>query len=214
MIGYEIVDNSSWWIVSESFFSKLEEKLGVHQQPLKERMNLVIYRLRVQRNKIESTSLTLQHRDKELFDKCVAARATGDTPRANLYAEECAEVRKIAKVVLQSELALEQLIFKLETAEMLGDIAYLVSPIKKVVATVGQQVQHLMPEVSFELNQINESLDGFATKAGNVVDVMISTESHSPEAEKIFNEAGALAEQKIKSRFPQLHPAEPTATPT
>lgn len=198
----------------ESFFSRLEEKLGVHQQPLKERINLVIYRLRVQRNKIESTSLTLQRRDKELFDKCVAARATDDSPRANLYAEECAEVRKIAKVVLQSELALEQMIFKLETAEMLGDIAYLVSPIKKVVSTVGQQVQHLMPEVSFELSQINESLDGFATEAGNVADVMISTESHSPEAEKVFTEAGVLAEQKMKSRFPELHPAEPTATPT
>jgi division protein CdvB (Snf7/Vps24/ESCRT-III family) len=199
--------------VSESFFSRLEEKLGVHQQPLKELINLVIYRLRVQRNKIESTSLTLQHRDRELFDKCVTSRATGDEARANLYAEECAEVRKIAKVVLQSELALEQLIFKLETAEMLGDIAYLVSPIKAVVATVGKQVQHTMPEVSFELNQINESLDGFASEAGNVADVIISTDSHSPESEKIFNEAGVLAEQKIKSRFPALHPVESTAIP-
>jgi len=200
--------------VSESFFSRLEEKLGVRQTPLKERINLVVYRLRVQRNKIESTGLTLQHRDKELFDKCVGARASGDMPRANLYAEECAEVRKIAKVVLQSELALEQLIFKLETAEMLGDIAYLVSPIKKVVTTVGRQIHHLMPDVSFELNQINESLDGFTAETGNVADVVISTETHSPEAEGIFSEAGALAEEKIKSRFPELHPPEPTATPT
>jgi division protein CdvB (Snf7/Vps24/ESCRT-III family) len=203
--------------VSESFLSRLEEKLGVHQTPLKDRINLVIYRLRVQRNKIESTGLTMQHRDKELFDKCVGARASGDMPRANLYAEECAEVRKlakIAKVVLQSELALEQLIFKLETAEMLGDITYLVSPIKKVVMTVGQQIQHLMPDVSFELNQINESLDGFTVETGNVADVMISSELHSPEGEKIFTEAGTLAEEKIKSRFPELHPPEPTATAT
>jgi division protein CdvB (Snf7/Vps24/ESCRT-III family) len=214
MIGYEPERNLTWSNVPESFLSKLEEKLGVRQQPLKERINLVIYRLRVQRNKIESTGLTMQHRDKELFDKCVAARATGDSPRANLYAEECAEVRKIAKVVLQSELALEQMIFKLETAEMLGDIAYLVSPIKKVVSTVGQQVQHLMPEVSYELNQINETLNGFTAEAGNVTDVVMSTEPHSPEAERIFGEAGVLAEQKIKSRFPELHQPEPTATPT
>ncbi len=185
----------------------------MRQTPLKERINAVVYRLRVQRNKIESTGLTLQHRDKELFDKCVGARASGDMPRANLYAEECAEVRKIAKVVLQSELALEQLIFKLETAEMLGDIAYLVSPIKKVVTTVGQQIHHLMPDVSFELNQINESLDGFTAETENVADVTISTESHSPEAERICREAGTLAEEKIKSRFPELHAPQPTATP-
>ena len=114
----------------------------------------------------------LQRRDKELFDKCVAARTTGDAPRAKLYAEECAEVRKIAKVVLQSELSLEQLIFKLETAEMLGDIVYLVSPVKNVVSTVGKQIQNLMPEVSFELAQINESLDGFTAEAGNVAEVV------------------------------------------
>jgi division protein CdvB (Snf7/Vps24/ESCRT-III family) len=214
MIGYWVGENQTWWNVSESFLSKLEEKLGVHQRPLKERLNLVIYRLRVQRNKIESTSLAMQHRDKELFDKCVVSRAAGDAPRANLYAEECAEVRKIAKVILQSELALEQLIFKLETAEMLGDIAYLINPIKSVVGAVGKQIQQLMPEVSFELNQINESLNGFAVDAGNVDDSIISTESHSPESERIFNEAGVLAEEKIKSRFPELHPVEATETPT
>lgn len=123
-------------------------------------------------------------------------------------------MRKIAKVVLQSELALEQLIFKLETAEMLGDIAYLVSPIKKVVTTVGQHIEHLMPEVSFELNQINKSLDGFASETANVADVVISPESRSPEADRIFSEAGALAEEKIRSRFPELHPPQPTAAPT
>lgn len=199
--------------VSSSFFSRLEDKLGVHQQPLKERISSVIYRVRVQRNKIESHSLMLQRRDKELFDKCVVARTTGDMPRANLYAEECAEVRKIAKIVLQSELALEQLIFKMETAEMLGDIAYLVSPVRSVVASVGKQVQHLMPDVSFELDQINETLEGFNIEAGNVSDVMLPAESHSVESDKIFNEAGALAEQKVKSRFPELQPTETSATP-
>lgn len=33
------------------------------------------------------------------------------------------------------------------------------------------------------------------------------------KAEKIFDEADLLAEQKVKSRFPELHPSEPTATP-
>ncbi len=155
----------------------------------------------------------MQRRDKELFDKCVAARTAGDTARANLYAEECAEVRKIAKIILQSELALEQLIFKLESAEILGDIAFLVRPVKNVVDTVGKQVKHLMPEASFELDQINESLDGLVVDAGNVADTITSVDSHSPEAEKILSEASALAEQKVKSRFPELHPA-PTALPT
>ena len=91
--------------MSESFLSKLEDRLGIHQQPLKERIMHVMYRLRVQRNKIESMGLMMQHRDKELFDKCVTARASGDMTRASLYAEECADVRKIAKMAAVKVLA-------------------------------------------------------------------------------------------------------------
>ena len=199
--------------MSSSFASKLEGKLGLHQRPFKEQLAMVIYRLRTQRNKIESTSLMMQRRDKEFFDKCLAARSSGDMPRANLYAEECAEVRKIAKVVLNAELALEQLIFKLETAEMLGDIAFLVHPIKGVVATVGQQLQHLMPDVSFELGQINETLEGLVMSAGDVTESMTPSISESPEAENIMREANTLAEQKLKSRFPEIQPL-PSAVPT
>jgi division protein CdvB (Snf7/Vps24/ESCRT-III family) len=198
--------------VSSSFTSKLEGKLGIHQKPLKEQLAVVIYRIRTQRNKIESMSLMMQRRDKEFFDKCVAARAAGDMPRANLYAEECAEVRKLAKVALNSELALEQLTFKLETAEMMGDIAYLIHPIKNVVASVGQQIQHMMPDVSFELSQINETLEGIVTDAGDVTENIAPANTHSPEADKIMQEADTLAEQKMKSRFPEIH-TTPSAVP-
>ena len=201
-------------ILSESFVSKLEGKLGIHQRPLKEQLGILTYRLRVQRNKVESMGLTLQHRDKELFDKCVAANTTGDTLRASLYASECAEIRKIVKVVLQSELALEHVIFKMETAEIMGDIAFLMHPIKNVVLTVGKQIHHLMPEVSFELSQINETLDGLIVDAGSVTEPVTMAEAHSPEAETILHEADALAEQKIKSRFPELHPQIEHALPT
>jgi division protein CdvB (Snf7/Vps24/ESCRT-III family) len=199
--------------LSSSFSSRLESKLGIHQRPLKEQLAVVIYRIRTQRNKIESMSLMMQHRDKEFFDKCVAARAACDMPRANLYAEECVEVRKIAKIALNSELALDQLIFKLETAEIMGDIAYLVHPIKGVVAAVGQQIQHMMPDVSFELGQINETLASIVVNSGDVTESMTPEGIRTAEADKIMQEADTLAEEKIKSRFPELHQT-PSAVPT
>ena len=201
--------------MSDSFFSRLEGTLGIHQKPLKEQVMHVMYRLRVQRNKIESMSLMMQHRDKELFDKCVTARASGDMTRASLYAEECADVRKIVKVVLQSELALERVIFTLETAEMLGDIAYLMHPIKSVVSNIGEQMRHVMPEVSYELGQIIETLDGLVADAGDVTETFSPPVAQSGEAESILKEADTLAEQRIKSRFPELQrPAMPAALPT
>jgi division protein CdvB (Snf7/Vps24/ESCRT-III family) len=199
--------------MSDSLLSRLEGRLGIHQQPLKEQIMHVMYRLRVQRNKIESMGLMMQHRDKELFDKCVTARALGDVTRAGLYAEECADVRKIAKIVLQSELALERVLFKLETAEMLGDMAYLMHPIKSVVTSIGEQMRHLMPEVSYELSQINETLDGLVTDTGNISDTFSSPATQSGEAESILREADTLAEQRIKTRFPELQPPTPTTLP-
>jgi division protein CdvB (Snf7/Vps24/ESCRT-III family) len=112
-------------------------------------------------------------------------------------------------------LAVEQVTFKLETAEMVGDLAFMMHPIKNVVSMVGQQIQHLMPEVSFELNQINESLDGVVTSAGEVTETACPVGSFSAEADGILREADALAEQKIKSRFPELRSTatvEPTGT--
>ena len=173
----------------------------------------VMYRLRVQRNKIESMGLMMQHRDKELFDKCVTARASGDMTRASLYAEECADVRKIAKMVLQSDLALERVIFKLETAEMLGDIGYLMRPIKSVVTSIGEQMRHVMPEVSYELGQINETLDGLVADTGVVTETFSPAVAQSGEAESILKEADTLAEQRIKSRFPELQTPTPTTLP-
>jgi division protein CdvB (Snf7/Vps24/ESCRT-III family) len=133
--------------------------------------------------------------------------------RASLYAEECADVRKIAKVVLQSELALERVIFKLETAEMLGDIAYLMHPIKSVVTCIGEQMRHVMPDVSYELSQINETLDGLVADTGNVVETFSPPVAQSGEAESILKEADTLAEQRIKSRFPELQRPAPTTLP-
>jgi division protein CdvB (Snf7/Vps24/ESCRT-III family) len=199
--------------MSDSLLSRLEGRLGIHQRPLKEQIMHVMYRLRVQRNKIESMGLMMQHRDKELFDKCVTARASGDTTRAGLYAEECADVRKIAKIVLQSELALGRVLFKLETAEMLGDMAYLMHPIKSVVTSIGEQMRHLMPDVSYELSQINETLDGLVTDTGNISDTFSSPATQSGEAEIILREADTLAEQRIKTRFPELQPPAPTTLP-
>jgi division protein CdvB (Snf7/Vps24/ESCRT-III family) len=199
--------------MSDSLISRLEGRLGIHQQPLKERIMHVMYRLRVQRNKIESMGLMMQHRDKELFDKCVTARASGDITRASLYAEECADVRKIAKVVLQSELALERVLFKLETAEMLGDMVYLMHPIKSVVTSIGEQMRHVMPEVSYELSQINETLDGLVVDTGYVTETYSSPVAQSGEAESILKEADTLAEQRIKTRFPELQTPTPTTLP-
>ena len=51
----------------------------------------------------------LQTREKELFGKCVSAQTEGDSETARMYANQCAEVRKIIRLVAGAEETLSKL---------------------------------------------------------------------------------------------------------
>jgi division protein CdvB (Snf7/Vps24/ESCRT-III family) len=51
----------------------------------------------------------LQTREKELFGKCVSAQMEGDSETARMYANQCAEVRKIIRLVAGVEAAVSKL---------------------------------------------------------------------------------------------------------
>jgi len=51
----------------------------------------------------------LQAREKELFGKCVSAQMEGDSEKAAMYANQCAEVRKIIRLVAATAETLSKL---------------------------------------------------------------------------------------------------------
>src|SRR5438132_354904 len=108
-------------------FRSLEEK--VHPIPLKERVDQALYRLATQKEKLEHMSSRLQQRDKEMFQRCIGAQLSKDSAHAALYANECAEIRKMAHITLSSELALERVVLRLQTIEEFGDIMPRIAPV-------------------------------------------------------------------------------------
>ncbi len=58
--------------------------------------------------------------DRELFDKCVSSQMVKDSARAAIYANECAEVRKMATNALRNQLALEVISLRLEIIREFG----------------------------------------------------------------------------------------------
>ncbi len=176
-------------------------------KPVRDRISSAIYRLRTQQNRLELASLKMQQRDKELFRKCVDAQLSKDSARASMYAEECAEIRKIAKVTLQCQLALERGGFRLEAALEFGDLAHNMLPVAGVVRTLKTQISGIMPEVSSELGMISEMLGDIVIQAGTSTPGVFNAEVTSSEAQGIMNEASAIAEQKMKEKFPEIPPA-------
>src|SRR3989454_10408441 len=53
----------------EPLLSKITERVH-HQEPLKERISQVIYKLKVQQNRLEGANLKTQQHNKSQFDTC------------------------------------------------------------------------------------------------------------------------------------------------
>jgi division protein CdvB (Snf7/Vps24/ESCRT-III family) len=190
-------------VVAFSFiFRRVEDKF--HPIPLKERIMHASYRLHVQQDKLDHMYARLRQRDTELFQRCVGAQASNDAGHAKLFANECAEIRKIAKVVLGSQLALERVILRLETVEEFSDIMLQMAPIMSIVKETKSKIAGTVPQVANELEEVNNILGDLTDEAGEVTETDIPVEASNDEARKILEETGLIAEDKIRSHFPDL----------
>jgi division protein CdvB (Snf7/Vps24/ESCRT-III family) len=187
----------------ESIFGRIGGIIHT-QPPLKERLSNSIYRIRVIESKLDQLTNKMETKNRELFERCTAATSEHDHERAAMYANECAQVRKMTKTVLRSRLALEQVVLRLETVQEFGNLAVEMSPLANVVHSLKGHLTGIMPEVSYELGVIGDTLNGLVVEAGEATGTSYDIEASSEEAHKILNDAGAVAEQRMKETFPEL----------
>lgn len=149
-------------------------------------------------------SARLQQRDKEMFQRCIGAQLSKDSAHAALYANECAEIRKMAHITLSSELALERVTLRLQTIEEFGDIMTQIAPVIGVVRETRGRIAGVIPEVASELGEVNEMLSDMSMETGEVQDQNFDVAASSFEAKKVLEESSAIASQQMKERFPEL----------
>ena len=149
-------------------------------------------------------SARLQQRDREMFQRCIGAQLSKDSAHAALYANECAEIRKMAHITLSSELALERVTLRLQTIEEFGDIMAQIAPVIGVVRETRGRIAGVIPEVASELGEVNEMLSDMSMETGEVQDQNFDVAASSFEAKKVLEESSAIASQQMKERFPEL----------
>ncbi|MFQ5762175.1 MAG: Snf7 family protein [Candidatus Bathyarchaeia archaeon] len=187
----------------EPLLTKLKTK--VHPgPPLKQRLSNSIYRLQVVLHRLESATQRIEQRDKEFFSKCTDAQMNHDEARAAIYANECAEIRKMARVVLRSQMAIEQVVVRLETIRDFGDVVVNMAPVVSLVHSLKNQLMGVLPEVSSELGTIGDTLNNMIVEVGEATGADYDVVASSEEAGKVLKEATALAEHKMSNNFPDL----------
>jgi len=176
------------------------------QAPLKPRMDDALKRLELQVNKLDQSSERFSQKDRSLFAKLVDAYAKHDTAHANIYANELAEVRKMAKLVMNARLALDQVMLRMRTCSEFGDIVANLGPAISVLRSVGSCMGGVLPEAEGELGEIGNMLSGLMFDAGLNSGTTMNFDSVNEDAARILTEAATVAEQRVNANFPELPP--------
>jgi division protein CdvB (Snf7/Vps24/ESCRT-III family) len=180
--------------------------------PLKPRLDFAVRRIDLQVQKLDQATDRFQQRDKAIFARIVDAYTKHDSARANVFANELAEVRKMERLIINAKLALEQITLRLRTVSELGDVVSTLGPAVGVLRSVRSGLVSVFPEAENELGEIGNMLSGIMIEAGQGSGMTLNFDTVNEDAGKILTEAACVAEQKIKDKFPELPPGMPAAS--
>ena len=160
--------------------------------------------LRIQQRKLEQASHRLKKRDRGLFESCMSALKKNNKQRAAMCANEIAEVRKIIKFLYSVQLAVERVVLRLETIKELSDIVIDLKPALNLLKNVSSDLFQVLPDVSNELNTVNETIQEtlYSTKI-TVDESLIPVGQKTEGGQKILHEVSTLLERKLVDSLPE-----------
>ena len=165
------------------------------EDSLKPRIASTIKEIELHRRELESLRVKLEQRRKSLFETTVKAMMAKDQAKASVYANEWAELRKVGKVVYASELALTQVVLRLESIVDVGDVMSHMSMAFKVLRKVNKTVQGLVPSLDQASDEINNTLTETMAEMGNVSPT-ITLNLQTADGEELVEQARKLAEER------------------
>jgi division protein CdvB (Snf7/Vps24/ESCRT-III family) len=175
------------------------------QESIKEQIVSVTQRLDAQARALDAAVRRFESRDAEMFRKVVRAMENRDQARANIYATELGEIRKVEKMLSHASLALQSVSMRLSTVSEMGDLVTVLSPAKTVLNDIGSEMFGIMPDASRELENIGGILSEIcSTTSSQYTDNSIGVQVANEEALKILEEAEIAAESKLKEKLPEV----------
>jgi len=174
-------------------------------KPLKPRVEMAINKLRTQISRLDNMISSLDSRDGKIFGKIVTATQQHNDHDAKAFSKELAEVRKVRRVLGNARMAIEQIELRLTTFHDLGDTVVTVMPTIGLMKNMKSSLAKFMPGADQELNNMAEMLGGLMTETFHSPDASFGGDTvMNSDAEKILQEASAVAEQQSGDKFPSI----------
>ena len=169
---------------------------------LKPRVQVAIQRLQKQIANLDGMLTKLNERDAKLFERIVAATQQHDAQTSKVLSNELAEIRKVSKVLGNARIALEQIELRLSTANDLGDTITTIMPTIGLMRSLKSSLTKFMPGAEQEINKMAEMLGGLMTDTFSNDNAFGAETTTNEESERILQEASAVAENSVQSKFP------------
>lgn len=183
-----------------------------HSADYSSKLSSALLVLNGQINRLKNKYAGLEARGKEYFERCIQALQAGDEGYAAIYAGEIAELRRIARIVLQSLIVLEQVRVRMESLLELREIIGLAPVLKGLLERVRSEIVKVVPEAAESLGSLTDAIDSLIAGSGVVTNVPVleeKPEELSDEAIRILDEARTIIAQKVAESFPEI----PTLAP-
>lgn len=172
--------------------------------PLKPQIEQANRQIKLLISQLDSTVNRIKQRDSTIFKSVVGALAKHDTQHAAVYANELSEVRKMGKMVTQAQLALEQISLRLGTITDLGEIASTLAPAVSVIKNMKDSLSLALPQADREISEISGLLSTVLVDASTTSGISLNFDAANEDAQKVLEEASAVAEQRMKEDFPEI----------
>jgi division protein CdvB (Snf7/Vps24/ESCRT-III family) len=195
------------WKEKEREQPSLSSKIKSIAKPsenIKDQISLVIQRLDVQTKTLDCAVKRFENRDAAIFQSVVKALSDRDKARANIYASELWEIRKVERMLIQESLALESVSMRLRTVSEVGDLVSVLAPAASVLNNIRSGMSTVLPEAGQELEKIGSLLSDIVTTTSQSTDMYVNTGTVNEEAQKILEEAELTAENKLKKQIPEV----------
>jgi len=172
--------------------------------PLSDLIYTTMHRLQAQQGNLELAAARLQNRSETLFNTCASAIKNGQKERAMIYANEIVEIKRMICTVTRSQLAIEQVVLRLETLKELGDVLKDLNPVLETIRSVAKRLTGMMPEVTLELDNMNNTItETLATTSMDSKPMITPAEVKVDGSEEILKEVSSFAEEMLKKRLPE-----------
>lgn len=185
------------------FLDRLKDSVKT-QPPLKPQIEQANRQIKVLISQLDTTVNKIKQRDSTIFKAVVSSLAKNDTQHAAVYANELSEVRKMGKMVTSAQLALEQISLRLGTITDLGEIATTLAPAVSVIRSMKDTLSIALPDADREIGEISGLLSSVLVDASATGGLSLNFDAANEDAQKVLEEAAAVAELRMKESFPEI----------